>query len=164
MSTQSRQAPYANEALQAIRQSVRDSHPLTVDEEELRRRQEQTAAFGPRNGLLLALAMAVGATKMHTGALKQTHDGVPPSRHYRDAEHIQYLIRTEQERTQFMGQLACDICPVAGNCGIGSAELAQELRDPTTRRRFVARLRRRANAEFCERNLDPARLVHTKIL
>lgn len=158
MGMRAQSSPFAAEALQALQDVHMAAYPITHDEEELARRRETPEIFGTRNGLLLREAAAVGGLKMHTGALRQARAGMPPSLHYRDAEHIKDIIRTETSRIQFMGELACDFCPIAGACGIGNPELAQQLRDRTTRRRFVARLRRPGNTQFCDRNLDPTRL------
>jgi hypothetical protein len=162
MGLRTQSSPFAAEALQAIQGVHMAAYPLSHDEEELARRRETPVAFELRNALLLQEAAAVGGLKMHTGALRQARAGMPPSHHYRDAEHIKDIIRTETSRVQFMGELACNFCPLAGACGIGNTELAQQLRDPTTRRRFVSRLRRPGNTEFCARNLDPTRLVLPK--
>ena len=120
-----------------------------------------------RNTMLDLAAHAVGAARMHWHAAyhmdkNASRDGTVQTALFGRAypggsEHARALSTSHQTQAALLANLACAVCPLQAECGIGGDELVKELDEPSDRRRFVRRVRK-DSTRFCETNLRPGRL------
>lgn len=130
-------------------------------------RGEGAEAHQPRNIVLELASRAIGQARMHRYAAhhlekSDSRDGSVQTTLFGAAypggsEHARALSTSFQRKAELLANLACGLCPLQGDCGIGGEELVKLLEEPKDRRRFVDRVRKDSN-RYCETNLKPGRL------
>lgn len=111
-----------------------------------------------RNVALLLVAKYIGEARMFAGALYLSDNGGPINMHH-DKKTLGNIINIRKERAQTAANLACALCLIKSDCGIGPEVLSEKLQSKRIRTRFRNRLRRNMeNTRYCATNLAPERL------